>query len=232
MVQVEMAKRKVNGTGQSGTHIFSSRVLCGECGGYYGPKLLHSKSKYRRTVWRCNGKYKGDCNCQTPQLYESAIQKAFVDAFNQLYGDRERLTEDYAIILSVLTDTEALDKEAAAQQSECDVALELIRKCVEDNTRAASNQAEYQRRYDALAARYEAAKKRLGEVTEEKQNRAAKQKSLSRFMGDFERCDGLLAEFDEGLWREMVEAVTVHSEKDVAVTFRDGSTIHVDTRLK
>ena len=44
---------------------------------------------------------------------------------------------------------------------------ELIRKCVEENTRAALNQAEYQRRYDALVTRYKTAKARLDEITGE-----------------------------------------------------------------
>ena len=159
-------------------------------------------------------------------------QKAFVDAFNKLYGDRERLKEDYAIILAVLTDTAALDSEAVAQQTERDITMELIRKCVEENTRAASDQDEYWKRHNALMTRYEAAINRLDEITIEKQNRAAKRESISRFMDDIERCGGFLTEFDEGLWYETVDSVTVHSEKDVAVSFRDGSVVHVDARLK
>ena len=155
-----------------------------------------------------------------------------VEAFNRLYGDRELLLEDYAVILAVLTDTEELDKESAAQQTECDIATEIIRKSMEENTRAASNQTEYRRRHEALVSRYENAKKRLDEVVDEKQNRAAKRESLSRFMEDLERVGGPLAEFDEGLWCETVESVTVYSERDVAVCSRDGSTVRVDARLR
>ena len=49
---------------------------------------------------------------------------------------------------------------------------------------------------------------------------------------DLERIGGPLAEFDEALWCETVESVTVYSERDVAVTFRDGSTVRVDARLR
>jgi hypothetical protein len=51
-------------------------------------------------------------------------------------------------------------------------------------------------------------------------------------MDDLNRHGGLLAEYDEALWCQTVEAMTVHSEKDVGVTFRDGSVIHVDARLR
>lgn len=228
LVQVELKKRKSTGRMQSGLSPFSSRIICGECGGFYGSKVWHSTSKYRRTIWQCNHKYKGGDKCQTPHLYEVAVQKAFVDALNQLYGDRERLIEDYGVIIQVLTDTSALDKEAKAQQDECDVVMELIRKCVEENSRTALNQDEYQTRYGALLTRYETAKNRLDEITEEKQARAAKRENISRFIADLERCGGLLTEFDESLWYETVETVTVYSENDVAVAFKDGSEVHVD----
>lgn len=130
--------------------------------------------------------------------------------------------------MQILTDTSALDKEFAARQSECDVSTELIRKCVEENAHSALNQDEYQKRYDALFARYEAAKKRLEEILDEKQTRAAKHECISRFISDLEQCGGLLAEFDEELWYETVETVTVHSESDVVVTFKDGSEISVN----
>jgi len=227
LVQAEMRKRKTAGRAQRGMNPFSTKIKCGQCGQFFGPKTWHSNSKYRRTIWRCNHKYSNGEHCQTPHLYETAIQKAFVNAFNQLIGDRGRLKEDYGIILSVLTDTAALESEAAAQQTECDIAMELIRKLVEDNTRAVSNQDDCQRRYDALSARYEAAKKRLGEIAAEKQARIAKRDGISRFIEDMDKC-GLLSEFDERLWLETVDSVTVHSEKDVAVSFRDGSEVHVD----
>jgi hypothetical protein len=103
---------------------------------------------------------------------------------------------------------------------------------VEDNTRAPSDQAAYQRRFDKLVARYDAAKMRLFEIMEERQNRAAKHESISRFMDTLSQIDGPLADYDEGLWCGMVEMVTVYTEKDVAFSFRDGSTIHVDARVK
>ena len=228
LVQVELKKRKNNGRHQSGLGCFSSKIICGECGGFYGSKVWHSNSPYRRTIWRCNKKYDGGGNCGTPHLYEADVQRAFIQAFNQLFGDRERLAEDYTEIMRVLTDTSALDKEAVTQQSECDVAMELIRKCVEENAHSPLNQDDYTVRYNALVTRYEAAKKRLDEINEDKQARLAKRESISRFISELEQCDGLLTEYDEALWYEVVESMTVHSESDIAVTFKDGSEIRVE----
>lgn len=228
LVQVELKKRKCNGQHQSGLACFSSRIICGECGGFYGSKVWHSTTQYRRTVWQCNHKYGGEDKCQTPHLYEADVQKAFIEAFNKLFGDKERFIEDYGAIIQVLTDTATLDKEMATQQSECDVVTELIRKCVEENASTALNQGDYNARRNALIARYDAAKNRFDEIAEEKQARIAKRKSISRFISDLEECDGLLTAFDEQLWYEVVDAVIVYLKNNMAVIFKDGTKIHVD----
>jgi hypothetical protein len=228
LVQAEILKRKTTGLCQSGITALSSRVVCGECGSFFGSKLLHSTSKYRRTVWRCNNKYKSKGTCTMPHLYETTIHKAFVVAFNRLYGNKERLIEDYKTIIEALTDTTALDREATAQHSECEVVTELMRKCVEENASTALNQDEYHQRYTGLVTRYEAAKAKFEKITEEKQARDAKRKRISKFISDLEQCGGLLTEFDEGLWCETIETITIYSESEVVVAFRDSSEIRVD----
>ena len=51
MVQFEMKRRKEKGGHHSGASCFSSKIVCGECGNFYGSKVWHSTSKYRRTIW-------------------------------------------------------------------------------------------------------------------------------------------------------------------------------------
>lgn len=55
-----------------------------DCGGYYGSKVWHSTSKYRKVIWRCNHKYSEDEKCQTPHLDEDEIKELFIKATNQL----------------------------------------------------------------------------------------------------------------------------------------------------
>lgn len=56
MVQQELAKRTGGKNRHSGTHIFASKIKCGDCGGWYGAKVWHSKEKCKRIVWQCNQK--------------------------------------------------------------------------------------------------------------------------------------------------------------------------------
>jgi len=48
---------------------------------------------------------------------------------------------------------------------------------------------------------------------------------LNQFIATLRQQDGLVREFDENLWGSLVEVVTVYSEKDVRITFRDGTVV-------
>ena len=58
--------------------IFSGKIRCGCCGGWYGSKVWHSNDKYRRVVWQCNHKFKDKTRCRTPHLTEDEIKDAFI----------------------------------------------------------------------------------------------------------------------------------------------------------
>ena len=64
LVQIEFEKRK--GQKRSTAGIFASKLICGDCGHFYGNKVWHSNSKYRRIVWQCNSKFRNNEKCKTP----------------------------------------------------------------------------------------------------------------------------------------------------------------------
>ena len=59
IVQVERKKRtKAECIHYSGAGIFASKLVCGECGSFFGRKIWHSNDKYRCIAYRCNNKNK------------------------------------------------------------------------------------------------------------------------------------------------------------------------------
>jgi predicted nuclease with TOPRIM domain len=184
--------------------------------------VWHSTRKYRRTIWQCNKKFRNDDKYGTPHLYEDDLKRAFVDAFNSIVGNKKAILNGYDEVIQVLTDNTALYDECAKLQDKIAVLLELIRKCVDENAHAALDEEEYQRHYNELATRYESIKKRLTELDEQRLDRRAKHEKLSEFIGTLVRCDGLLTEFDEGLWNATVESVTVRADNDLTFMFKNG----------
>jgi len=223
LAQHELKKRKTAKGYKTSGNFFSGKILCGECGSFIGSKVWHSTSKYRRTIWQCNSKFKNDEICETPHLYEDTLKNAFVDAFNSLIDNKEDIITGYEDIVATLTDNTALDKASEEFQTECAVVLLKMQKCVEENAHSVLDQAEYNTKYSALVERYRNAQSRLSEIDEERLNRAVKHEQISGFLKTLSNSNTLLTEFDEALWIATVDTVTVNSAEDIAFIFKDGT---------
>ena len=222
MVQLEFARRKKGKTRHSGVGIFSSRIKCGICSSWYGAKVWHSNSKYRRTIYQCNHKFKGEEKCGTPHFTEDTIKQLFVSAVNKLLVDKGDIVSNFALVKDDLFGTADLETERAKLKSEMAITAELIQKCIEENAKVALDQSEYQERYDGLAVRFEIAKARFEEISELVLDKKARGKLVEAFITELAKQDGLVAEFDERLWFSLVDFATVYSEDDVRFTFKNG----------
>ena len=225
MVQAEMKRRKMAPNRYSGTGIFASRIICGQCGGYYGAKVWHSTSKYRRVIYQCNNKFKGEEKCKTPYLDEDTIKQMFISAVNKLFAEKDEIFANYDLIKDTLFNTSALDAEYAELQSEMAVVAELIQKCVDENAHVAIRQEEYSGRYEGLVTRFEMAKARFAEVGVLRQAKKVRRDMVEAFFGTLKEQDALITQFDEQLWYNLVDHVKVYGETDLSFIFKDGIAI-------
>ena len=221
MVQAEIVRRKELGKRYSCNSIFSSKIVCGDCGEFFGSKVWHSNSKYKRTIWQCNNKFKGDKKCSTPHLYEDDIKAEFIKAFNVMLQNKDEILENCRLIQAALTDCTAIDKEITDLLSEIDVVSELVRKCVQENSESLVDQNEYISKYDGFVKRYEIAKAKLEKLQKQKHQRLSKRDSIGAFIFEFMERDEVISEFDERLFNMVVERVIVR-EAGLEVEFRNG----------
>lgn len=164
LVQEEIKRRKPNRRQQHKSSPFNAKIICGECGGYYGRKVWHSNSKHRKYIWRCNQKYEAETVCSTPNLYESALEMAFVEAFNQILDSKESHIARLEKMLSLLKDTSSLEKQLEdARQKHSDLMCSL-RRYMEENTRQIQDQAEYNRHFSELDAECKKAEEEIARL--------------------------------------------------------------------
>ena len=93
----------------------------------------------------------------------------------------EEIIANARLVRQTICDTTALADEKAKLQQELAVLVEMTEKAVMQNARIAQDQGEYQRNYDSLVARYDAAKARFDEVTEAISAKEAQAERLSMF---------------------------------------------------
>ena len=227
MAQTLMQSLKRGKNRISCVHTFSSKIKCGECGGWYGSKVWHSTDKYRKIVWRCNHKFRNEHKCGTPHLTEDEIKQAFISAVNKMITSKSKVIADFELIKSKVLNTDELETEKTGFERELAETAELMQKCMKQNAYTAQNQREYTERYNGLSEQFDTLKARLDEVNQQIVDKNARKAKTQIFIQNLKKQDSVITEFDEDLWLNTVDFVTIYSKKDIRVTFKNGDEIKV-----
>jgi len=224
-VQAEFGRRKKLGRQYSGNSVFATKIVCADCGAFFGSKVWHSTSKYKRTIWQCNRKFKNGEKCSTPHFDEQDLITRFLAVFNSLISTKETLLDDCRAIQTMLTDVSSIDTEIAALIQEIEVITELTKKCISENSQSVQSQEEYARKYNAYVERYEKAKAKLDRLEQQKAERLTKADAIGGFMFELSERNETLTEFDDRLWLTVIDKVTAYHDGRLVFKFQNDSEI-------
>ena len=226
-VQAELARRKAIGRGYSGGSIFASRLVCGDCGGYYGQKIWHSNDPYRKVIWRCNRKYGKIEKCETPTLSEETIKALFLKAYNILMADRESIAEDCRVMVDLLGDTNALDEKIDTTQKEIDEVVALNNAHIRTYAATGADKIAFEQKAAEYDSRFKKAEARLAKLKTERNERLARSRMIEGFIDEMLNAPLVLTEWQDQLWNMLVQKVVVSADGTVAFTFKGEKTISV-----
>ena len=223
MVQEEFRRREAAGGRAQCVSIFSGRIVCGDCGCFYGRKKWHSDTKYVSWRWHCNNKFMKREHCQTPTLKEQSIEECFVAAFNSILARKEEITANYAECLDAITDDSALKARMEAIQQETADITTLINNLLMNSSKQRGGGEDTNARYEQYMTRHEALQQEKLELSKKISILAAKRLLVSAFLEELTKYDGPLTAFDPLVFQATVNYVTVHADCTVTFLFRDGT---------
>ena len=226
-VQAELARRKSSTKRTISSSPFSCKIICGDCGETFTPKVWHSTSKYRRTIWRCRAKYEKAEHCTTAHIYESDLKQHFITALSQPLTDRTALLEDGRLIQQDLLNFDTINTECDTIVQELDVVTGMIQQMVKENASQAANQIDYTNRYNALVDRYENLQLRYDSLQAQKQRRQLQAAAIDDCLTALEEVNLLQIQFSDVLWNTVVDHVTVCADGQLVFYFKNGTDITV-----
>ena len=227
LAQMELEWRKRLNGSYSGKSCFASRVVCGDCGAFYGSKVWHSTDVYRRVIWRCNGKYKGE-KCKTPYVTQEELKKAFVGVMQRVLREKDAIIAACRETLEDL-DTAELDAEVGRMQEKATVIAERLRKLVEENARVRIERAEYQREYDRLVVEYDRINARIQTMEDRNRDKGKRRRKLEIFLGILEKVEVCKA-FEPYTFVTLVEKVVAGRDGRLEFFFRSGMKTNIYRR--
>lgn len=222
MVQAELLRRAGLAGKYSGGHIFSSKLQCGDCGGWYGPVVWHPGGQYRRVVWRCRNKYKrsGPDRCATPHVTEEMVRAAFVRALNHLAAQKTARTApqpDPGAVSGALFVT--------AEQEELTHALHTLAAQMQSAAQERAHTQDCRAEYDRLAAQYAAVKARYDANAKILSGRAAKQAKAERVWAYLNRLEAPVEIFEEEWWAALVDHAVICATGEICFVLQEGTEI-------
>ena len=225
LVQMELRRRKQLGRRYSGNSVFGARLICGDCGAFFGTKTWNSTDKYRRVIWQCNEKFRNEKRCTTPHLEEDDIKARFLKAFISLFSLKGQLSEDCRLIKKRLTDTSSIESTITELLAEMEVVTGLMRRAIEENATVAQDQDSFNARYQEYENRYSALQSKIEKLQKQKEARHAQAKEISMFITEFEKRDEPITEFDDLLWLAAIDTVLVNHDGTLVFRFRNGEEV-------
>ena len=164
-------------------------------------------------------------------INESELQKAKKRAKVNFVQESEMvadIADSIGYWVSVCDDISQANKYLKTlDEIDCDYLSEIAKNAIRENATIAQDQGEYQKRYDEVVKRYEDAKADYEATVKQIEEQTVKASMLTSFSRELRKQESVLEEFDEGLWGTLVDFMTVHSRKDIEVTFKDGTTIGI-----
>ena len=220
LAQMELEWRKSLNGSYSGKSCFASRVVCGDCGAFYGSKVWHSTDIYRRVIWRCNEKYIGEKKCTTPYVTQEELEKAFVSVMQRVLREKDAITAACQKKLVEL-DTAELGAEVARLENEASSIAECLRKLVEENARVQRDQKEYQREYDRRVVEYDRINAQIQTIEDRNRDKGKRRRKLEIFLGFLKKVEVCEAS-EPYTFVTLVENVVVERDGRLQFCFRNG----------
>ena len=211
---------------KSSTTIFSSKLVCGDCGHFFGSKVWHSTSKYRRVIYQCNEKYKGISKCSTPHVTEEEVIQWFISAVNQILDNRIEVIDNLYVLLSI-GNLEVIDEQIKVLESEAEVVSQLVANLVSENAIIRQDQDKYLKKYNQLTSKYEGIVQDIESLELQRMQKSKRNKELQDFIGTLEKLGKVLTDFDELLWESLVESVMINEDKGAKFKFKNGAVVAI-----
>lgn len=228
-VQYEMKRREKIGASYSPSDIFSSKLICENCGGFYGRKVWHANSKYESVIYRCNGKYdkKHSHICKTPHLTETEIREAFIKAYNIVMADKDFIIKDIEELITLLTDTADIDEKMLSLEAELNTVDELVKKLIDEKSKDPDAAKNYDKLYNEYDKRFSKAKEEYDALSEQRALRLGKKEKMVTYLTTMKNSPDSLLAWDDATWKLMVESAVVHHDKTITFKFHNGREVRV-----
>ena len=161
-------------------------------------------------------------SCKSPHVDDAKLKQIFVDAYNYICEHREDFLESCKQIRDMLTDTSSTEKTLKKHYDEYNDLDLTIQTFIRENALHSQEKDFYNRKIAEFDEQRSILEEKIQKLESKKENAFTRREFLNTLIRELEQRNGTLTEFDDKLYRLMVENITVSQDGLVVFTFWNG----------
>ncbi len=222
LVQKELARRSGRG-GRFYDSPFTGKIVCGDCGAFYGHRVWHSNEPCRVNIWLCNDKYDGEKTCRPPRIKDEEIERAFIIVGNRLLKKKLEFIDDYERdMLPLIGNTEIFDERLGIMTEQLNDLISQIERLIQDNAHHAQNQEDYAEKFQALNDDIEKKKAGIAAIKQQIADTLARRENVRIFLNGLKSLNSIVEKFDIPSWHALVDYIKIMPDKNIVFHLRNG----------
>lgn len=223
LVQKELERRSSR-YGRYYDSPFTHKIICGDCGAFYGHRVWHSNEPCRVNIWLCNDKYDGDTKCRPPRIKDEEIERAFIIVANRLIKKRPDFIDDYERdMLPMVGNTEILDERLGVMTEQMNDLISQIEKLIQDNAHHVQNQESYEEKFSSLNSAIEKKKSEIEALKQQIADTLSRRENVRIFLKGLKDLNQIVEKFDIPSWHALVEYIKIMPDRSIVFHLRNGT---------
>lgn len=208
---------------------FSGKLICGECGHSLKRRHWNCGTPSASIVWQCKSYIDQEGNkCTSKAMKDVDLKEAFIRLYNDMVRDKGSFFRSFynnveKVIgkVSVSGDMDKLTAEIATVENDLSELVQLkIRHQIDD--------VFYNKEYQRITGELELLAEKKEVLRDANLNQNRMQEKLNYIKNTIGGNNEPLQEFDDELFKALVEKVLVKDEKNVVFVFEDGLEFEVE----
>ena len=227
LVQQEL-KRRTGRKGKFYDSPFTGKVICGDCGAFYGHRVWHSNSPYRRNIWLCNDKYANNSVCRPPRVTDNDLETAFITVVNRIIIEEDRFLSSFeSNYIALIADTQPAELQKKVIMDEIAELNDQVEQLIHDNTKRMQDQIAYAQKFNALTEQLEKKRIEADKLTQQISDLLIRKQNVNIYLEGLRKVGDIFTDFEVSTWQALVDFVKVMANKTLEFHMRDGSTMSV-----
>lgn len=199
-------------------YAFTSKIICGECGGRFRRQKIYIGKPYETIRWCCHQHVINISKCKQKAVREDCIQKAFVNLWNKLSNYYEE------ILIPIITVFQAVPADSNQELKQIENQIQnikrqshMLQKVLSDGDIGSAIFIERKNQLELELENILQKQQMLKSHTPFEHEIIQTQKLINTFKHNAK----IIEEFDENLFHQITEHITIHSDR-ICFTLKNG----------